>query len=168
MAILTARPGSTPRWSKMNVRMGTISMPPPMPSRPARKPAARPRASSSASEAGRHPRSRCSTACHSVGVTGVMDSRLPRCSTCMPASSGASRISLRLSNRVVSRQRTSTCTQRGAARLGFRVEVRAGRIELGRVRVRRRCRPLPGRRCQAPGRTSGRKAHHRQAASCRA
>mmetsp|Transcript_39157 Transcript_39157/g.91836 ORF Transcript_39157/g.91836 Transcript_39157/m.91836 type:complete len:301 (+) Transcript_39157:2020-2922(+) len=59
------------------------------------------------------PCSRFNTAAHSVGVTGVIDKRLPRSSTRMDASSGASRISLRGSSRVVSTQRTSTCTQRG-------------------------------------------------------
>ena len=53
MAIFTARPDSTPRDAMMKVTKGTISMPPPMPSSPARKPVKAPRARNSASSAGR-------------------------------------------------------------------------------------------------------------------
>ena len=48
IAILTARPGSTPCLLRMWVRKGTSTMPPPMPSRPARKPVPRPSRASSA------------------------------------------------------------------------------------------------------------------------
>ena len=73
---------------------GTITMPPPMPSSPARKPAAR-RAPAVRRRAP-SPKCRCqagaassrrSTACHSSASTGVIDSRLPRRSTCIVASS---------------------------------------------------------------------------------
>ena len=47
MAILTARSGATPRWDMMMVMKGTINMPPPMPSKPARKPVPMPRSASS-------------------------------------------------------------------------------------------------------------------------
>ena len=42
MAIFTARSGDTPRPDRMMVMNGTIIMPPPMPSRPARKPVVSP------------------------------------------------------------------------------------------------------------------------------
>ena len=47
MAILTARSGGTPRADMMSVMKGTISMPPPMPSNPARKPVPSPSATNS-------------------------------------------------------------------------------------------------------------------------
>ena len=47
IAILTARSGDTPRPLRMMVRKGTMIMPPPMPSRPARKPVPRPSRASS-------------------------------------------------------------------------------------------------------------------------
>ena len=48
IAIFTARSAGTPRWPRMIVMKGTISMPPPMPSRPARKPVPTPSTASSA------------------------------------------------------------------------------------------------------------------------
>ena len=51
-AIFSARPGSTPRLLKITLRKGTISMPPPMPSRPARKPVQQPSNSSSSTRVG--------------------------------------------------------------------------------------------------------------------
>ena len=51
MAILTAKLSPTPRWVNATVMKGTMIMPPPMPSRPARKPVASPsRASSTISK----------------------------------------------------------------------------------------------------------------------
>ena len=47
MAIFTASPGATPRAPRMADRKGTMIMPPPMPSRPARKPVASPSKASS-------------------------------------------------------------------------------------------------------------------------
>ena len=47
MAIFTDRSGETPRLARMMVMNGTISMPPPMPSRPARKPVPTPSTASS-------------------------------------------------------------------------------------------------------------------------
>ena len=47
MAIFTARPGATPRWARMALMNGTMIMPPPMPSRPARNPVNTPRRASS-------------------------------------------------------------------------------------------------------------------------
>jgi hypothetical protein len=47
IAILTARSGPTPRADMMMVMNGTISMPPPMPSSPARKPVPMPSRASS-------------------------------------------------------------------------------------------------------------------------
>jgi hypothetical protein len=47
MAILTARSASTPRCESMKVMKGTITMPPPMPSRPAKKPVQIPSVASS-------------------------------------------------------------------------------------------------------------------------
>lgn len=52
IAIFTARSAGTPRWPMMIVMNGTISMPPPMPKRPARKPVPRPSAASSAIRSG--------------------------------------------------------------------------------------------------------------------
>ncbi|MDT4878681.1 hypothetical protein FQZ97_1142960 [compost metagenome] len=52
MAILIARSGVTPRPERITVMKGTMIMPPPMPSRPARKPVHRPRATSSAMSRG--------------------------------------------------------------------------------------------------------------------
>ena len=52
MAILTARSAGTPRWPRMMVMKGTISMPPPMPSSPARKPVPTPSTASSATSRG--------------------------------------------------------------------------------------------------------------------
>src|SRR5438552_6290291 len=52
IAILTARSGATSRCDRMNVMNGTMIIPPPMPSSPARKPVAMPsRASSTRSGA---------------------------------------------------------------------------------------------------------------------
>ena len=51
-AIFSARPASTPRLLKITVRKGTISMPPPMPSRPARKPVQQPRSNNSRTSVG--------------------------------------------------------------------------------------------------------------------
>jgi len=47
IAILTARSAVTPTDERMRVMNGPISMPPPIPSRPAKKPVARPRAANS-------------------------------------------------------------------------------------------------------------------------
>ena len=55
MAIFTASGGATPRPLRMKVRKGTIIMPPPTPSSPARKPAVMPSASSSATSVGDKP-----------------------------------------------------------------------------------------------------------------
>ena len=52
MAALTARSGAMPRLVRMAVMNGTMIMPPPMPSRPARKPVHRPRAASSTIRSG--------------------------------------------------------------------------------------------------------------------
>ena len=52
MAILIDRSGATPRPERITVMKGTMIMPPPMPSRPARKPVHRPRATSSAMSRG--------------------------------------------------------------------------------------------------------------------
>ena len=52
MAIFTARSGDTPRADMMSVMNGTISMPPPMPSSPARKPVQSPNATSSTINSG--------------------------------------------------------------------------------------------------------------------
>ena len=52
MAIFTARSGETPRAVRMMVTKGTISMPPPMPSSPARKPVHRPSNTSSTINSG--------------------------------------------------------------------------------------------------------------------
>ena len=52
IAIFTARSDATPRWPRMIVMKGTISMPPPMPSRPARKPVPTPSRASSATSKG--------------------------------------------------------------------------------------------------------------------
>ena len=57
------------------------------------------------------------TACHSAGVTAVIDRRLPRFNTCIVARAGASRISASDSRRVLRTSFTSTCTQRGASRV---------------------------------------------------
>lgn len=48
MAIFTDRSGDTPWFVKMMVMNGTISMPPPIPNKPARKPVPRPSRASSA------------------------------------------------------------------------------------------------------------------------
>ena len=48
MAILTARSADTPRPVRIKVMNGTSNMPPPMPSKPARKPVHRPSKASSA------------------------------------------------------------------------------------------------------------------------
>ena len=54
IAILTARSGPTPRPDKMTVMNGTITMPPPMPSNPAKNPVPKPsRASSTISRGSR-------------------------------------------------------------------------------------------------------------------
>ena len=55
------------------------------------------------------------TACHSAGVTGVMDRRLPGLSSTIEASSGRVRMALSDSSGVVARCRTSTFCQRGLA-----------------------------------------------------
>jgi hypothetical protein len=47
IAILTDKSGATPRWAMMKVRKGTSNMPPPMPSKPAKKPVAVPSTASS-------------------------------------------------------------------------------------------------------------------------
>ena len=60
-----------------------------------------------------------STACHSAGVTGVIDNRLPGRSSIMLARSGASRIAFNGSRRVLRLKRTSTSDQRGLSRLDF-------------------------------------------------
>ena len=52
MAILTERSGLTPRCDKMKVMNGTINMPPPMPSRPAKKPVPKPSRASGKTKAG--------------------------------------------------------------------------------------------------------------------
>ena len=52
MAIFTAISVGTPRRVSTRVTKGTIIMPPPTPSRPARNPAPRPRASNSAISTG--------------------------------------------------------------------------------------------------------------------
>ena len=52
MAIFTARSGATPRSPNMRVRKGTMTMPPPMPSNPAKKPVSRPKAPNSAIRVG--------------------------------------------------------------------------------------------------------------------
>ena len=73
MAIFTASAGSTPRRDSMKVTKGTIIMPPPTPSRPARKPTTPPSSSNSAASSGSNQeikvgptqaRSRASTARH--------------------------------------------------------------------------------------------------------
>ena len=61
--------------------------------------------------------SKAMTACHSSGLTGVMDSRLPGWSTRMLASAACWRISARLIRRVLRTKLTSTCSQRGASGL---------------------------------------------------
>ena len=52
IAILTAKSGAAPRVLMMSVRKGTITMPPPMPSSPARKPDITPSAINSSSKRG--------------------------------------------------------------------------------------------------------------------
>ena len=52
IAIFTARSAETPRLARMMVMNGTISMPPPMPSRPARKPVPTPSTASSTISSG--------------------------------------------------------------------------------------------------------------------
>ena len=52
MAIFTASAPSTPRLVKITVRKGTINMPPPMPSKPARKPVQAPSSSNSSTRVG--------------------------------------------------------------------------------------------------------------------
>ncbi len=47
IAIFTASSGPRPRWPRIRVMKGTMIIPPPMPSSPARKPVARPSATSS-------------------------------------------------------------------------------------------------------------------------
>jgi uncharacterized membrane protein YfcA len=52
MAILTAISGAAPRALMISVRKGTITMPPPIPSRPAKKPDTTPKATSSSTRRG--------------------------------------------------------------------------------------------------------------------
>ena len=52
MATLTATSACTPRELNMAVRNGTITMPPPMPSNPAKKPEPSPKASNSTTNTG--------------------------------------------------------------------------------------------------------------------
>jgi hypothetical protein len=63
--------------------------------------------------------SRRFTARHSSSLTSVIESRLPRLSTRIVASSGAARISASESRRVFFSTLTSTCHQRGDSRLDF-------------------------------------------------
>ena len=52
IAIFTASPGAMPRWLKISVKNGTINMPPPTPSSPAKKPVQAPSSSNSATRVG--------------------------------------------------------------------------------------------------------------------
>ena len=57
--------------------------------------------------------------CKARDVTGVIDSRLPRCSSTMPASAGSARNSASVMNGVFSHSVTSTLNQRGASRVAL-------------------------------------------------
>src|SRR5450830_1119796 len=63
--------------------------------------------------------SSANTACHSCGVTGVIDKRLPFCSTSIVDNSGELRISVRLNNVVLRSALTSTIIQRGISGVDF-------------------------------------------------
>ena len=56
---------------------------------------------------------------HSAGVTGVIDSRLPRRSVTMFSSPGVYRSIATVTSRVLRTSLTSTLTHRGASRVDF-------------------------------------------------
>ena len=104
-AMCTTCSGAKPCRANTNVRSGTIVMPPPSPSSPARNPTIAPSSRNAPTSAGsillsaRSARARAAqlealrppsfrTSAHSAGSTGVIDRRLPRCRTRMRASPG--------------------------------------------------------------------------------
>ena len=160
-------PAGNPARVKTRVRSGTMIIPPPTPSSPARKPTTAP------SDAGRrrpatHPSSQQSrfasltTNAHSAGSTGVIDSRLPRCRMRIRASSGCARSSASGTNRGLLDQRHVDVEPARRVARRLRVEVRALAVELRRVGIRQRRSPRRCRRCPAPGSSSGRRTRGRR------